>query len=90
MAKRKRCMTLSKHLEGGFSRCDNKIKPGTPFCNEHFETHVLVEVKCNGAAHRYPMDYDHCMVCLPFWGVCPIAVLKSEPNVVLWTRGTWE
>jgi len=29
-------------------------------------------VECTGEAHRNPMGYDHCMVCMPNWGEYPV------------------
>lgn len=101
MARRKRCKVrtwketithqrgVPPYKSGSYWPCENKIKPGTPFCKEHFATHKLVEVKCTGEAHSNPY-IDHCMVCLPFWGRYPMAVPKdhtgSEPD---WS-GAWE
>ena len=28
--------------------------------------------KCGGEAHSNPAGYDHCMVCLPYWGSYPL------------------
>lgn len=33
--------------------------------------------KCNGEAHSNPIGYDHCMVCMPRWGVVGEAVKVS-------------
>ena len=68
-------------------RCENKIKRGTPFCEEHFHTHKLVEVKCNGEAHSNPF-IDNCGICMPHWGHYPVAVLKEEEGKP-W-EGAWE
>ena len=91
LSKRKQCMvyvtTKGHYMEDTF-RCREKIKPGTPFCQKHFETHKLVKVECNGEAHSNP-HIDHCMVCLPFWGEYPEAVKKDAPGVP-WERGSWE
>lgn len=59
-------------------RCEGKIKPGTPFCKEHFATHRIVTIKCTGEAHSNPY-IDHCGVCMPHWGKYPVAVLKDAP-----------
>lgn len=72
----------------GRKRCDCKIKPGTPFCKEHFLTHKLVEVKCNGEAHGNPY-IDHCGVCMPFWGRYPVAVLKTDNTLPDWNKDSW-
>lgn len=69
----------------GRKRCENKIKPSTSFCKEHFETHKLIEQKCNGEAHSNPY-IDHCGVCMPHWGKYPVAVPKDAPGV-LWKNG---
>lgn len=29
-------------------------------------------VICHGEAHANEMGYDHCMVCLPYWGKYPV------------------
>jgi hypothetical protein len=68
-------------------RCEAKIKPGTPFCKEHFETHKLIVRECNGEAHSNPY-IDNCGVCMPFWGSYPVAVPKDAPGEP-WTR-EWE
>ena len=89
-SKRKRCKVFGrvedKHGISSFYRCEAKIKPGTPFCKEHFETHKLIEVKCTGEAHSNPY-IDHYGVCMPHWGSYPSAVPKdwkgAEPD---WTR----
>lgn len=81
-------MVRIRHLEGGSHRCDSKIKPGTPFCKEHFETHKLVQVECTGEAHQPGVDYDHCMVCAPHWGRYPVAVTKDAVGID-WD-GSWE
>ena len=73
-------------------RCDGKIKPGTPFCREHFKTHRLIGVKCTGEAHSNPF-IDNCWTCMPFWGEYPVAVTKDyviTPEEWEWHRGTWE
>lgn len=85
MAKRKRCKVYIETVEridgiksvsvSSRHRCEGKIKRGTPFCKEHFETHRLVGVKCNGENHPYG---DHCMICAPFWGEYPVAVPKDQ------------
>jgi hypothetical protein len=59
-------------------RCEGKIKPGTPFCKEHFSTHRIVTVKCTGEAHSNPY-IDNCGVCMPHWGKYPIAVPNEVP-----------
>ena len=91
-SRRKRCkvyapvVTLSDNgrpLVSVTKRCEGKIKPGTPFCKEHFETHRLVGVKCTGENHPYG---DHCGICAPFWGEYPIAVPKDQPL----KKGQWE
>ena len=92
-SKRKWChvRTVTDYPNGTrtHNRCSNKIKPGTPFCKEHFETHKLVEVKCTGEAHSNPF-IDNCGVCMPHWAHYPRAVPKDytgpEPD---WTR-SWE
>jgi hypothetical protein len=36
-------------------------------------------IMCNGEAHQPGIDYDHCMICLPFWGkipTCPAHLTK--------------
>jgi hypothetical protein len=78
---------IAPYKSMSFSVCMNKIKPGTPFCREHFETHRLIDVKCTGEAHSNPY-IDHCFVCLPHWGHYPFAVLKSEPGKP-W-EGSWD
>lgn len=79
-SRRKRCMVYLTVEGDNFGpidkRCDAKIKPGTPFCKEHFETHRIVTVKCNGEAHSNPF-IDNCGVCLPHWGKYPIAIPKG-------------
>jgi hypothetical protein len=88
MSKRKWCaVVLRKADENSLvsvSRCPNKVKPGTPFCKEHFETHKLIEVECNGEAHSNPY-IDHCGVCMPYWGRYPMPVTKDTPGKP-WTR----
>lgn len=87
MAKRKRCMV---YIDNGNKvyRCENKIKPGTPFCAEHFKTHRLVEVKCTGEAHDNPF-IDHCGICMPHWGKYPVAIPKDrEVDTKDW-EGPW-
>ena len=96
---RKRCMVrelkevtvsargVAPYKSQSVIRCDRKIKPGTPFCKVHFETHKLVVEKCTGDAHSNPF-IDHCMVCLPHWGSYPKAVLKDAPGEP-W-EGSWE
>jgi hypothetical protein len=35
----------------------------------------VIWIKCNGEAHKREVDYDHCMVCMPWWGeypICPV------------------
>jgi hypothetical protein len=68
-------------------RCEDKIKPGTPFCKGHFETHKLVEMKCTGENHPYG---DHCGVCMPFWGHYPVAVEKTYEGPLPDWKGAWE
>jgi hypothetical protein len=68
--------------------CDGKIKPGTPFCRAHFETHKLIEVQCIGEAHKNPF-IDHCMVCLPHWGKYPWAVRKDYVGPEPEWKGAW-
>ena len=100
-SKRKRCkvyVTVIKNntRRGGLDyevreRCEGKIKPGTPFCKEHFATHRLVGVKCTGEAHSNPF-IDNCWTCMPFWGSYPVAVPKDQPlteGQFEWTKG-WE
>lgn len=29
-------------------------------------------VQCTGEAHKNEIGYDHCMVCIPYWGSYPI------------------
>lgn len=67
--------------------CEGKIKPGTPFCKEHFETHKLIDVKCTGEAHSNPW-IDNCWGCAPHWGHYPVAVLK-EAEGKPWV-GSWD
>ena len=87
-SKRKMCKVyLDRTDTDGYPtrhRCEDKIKPGTAFCKKHFETHKLIEMKCNGEAHSNPY-IDHCGVCMPYWGTFPVAVPKDTPGV-LWTR----
>lgn len=89
-SKRKRCKVYVERTDRdnypSRYRCEAKIKPGTPFCKEHFETHKLIEMKCNGEAHRNPY-IDNCGVCMPYWGVYPVAVPKDAPGIP-WTRGS--
>jgi len=36
---------------------------------------------CTGEAHKDEAHYDHCMVCLPYWGqypVCPVCGYKIQ------------
>lgn len=80
MARRKRCMVyVDRGTDQGDVRrvrCDAKIKPGTPFCKEHFLTHRIITVKCSGEAHSNPY-IDHCGVCMPHWGKYPVAIPKE-------------
>lgn len=89
-SKRKRCKVYQSFIDlhGNSTasvRCEAKIKPGTPFCHEHFKTHKLIAQKCNGEAHSNPY-IDNCGVCMPFWGSYPVAVPKDAPGEP-WTKG---
>ena len=96
-SKRKRCKVWvyptgeSEQHNHGRIRCEGKIKPGTPFCKEHFETHRLIRVECTGEAHTNPW-IDNCGVCAPFWGYYPVAVPKDQPlkeGQQEWIKETW-
>ena len=88
LSKRKRCKVYVFPAGKSYKeRCEGKIKPSTPFCKEHFETHKLVEMQCMGEAHSNPY-IDHCGVCMPHWGKYPVAVLKETQGTKPW-EGSW-
>ena len=62
--------------------CLERPMNSVQLCRAHNQTHIVEERPCNGEAHRPEVAgcIDHCMVCMPNWGVIDVAVPRPVPQ----------